>query len=238
MADEYHRDPILDPPRRKKPKTPLIVGLAFSGIMFGSLLAFIEQYTFSVKPPPPQPEDTIKIAPPPNAPPPPPPPPPPPRPKTEPPPPQTVQPREVKNVVTPPPVVINAKPSPAADDRKNIPPVVSNLPSPPPAPPAPTRPDFITAPDWQSRPDGDALAGLYPPDAADAGINGHTIVTCTVRDNGSVGDCVVKEETPKGRGFGRAAILAAKYFKMRPRTVNGAPVGGAKVDIPLTWRLN
>jgi TonB family protein len=32
-------------------------------------------------------------------------------------------------------------------------------------------------------------------------------------------------------------LQTAPYFRMRPKTVNGAPVSGARVDIPLTWLL-
>jgi protein TonB len=145
----------------------------------------------------------------------------------------------VQNVVNPPPVTIPAPPV-KKEERQEYkgPAIVSPLPPPPPAPPAPPRPDVISDPDWQSKPDGDKLAELYPPDAADAGITGHTVTDCEVNENGTVKDCRVIEETPKGRGFDRAAIQASKYFRMRPKTRNGAPVGGARVKIALTWRLN
>jgi protein TonB len=40
-----------------------------------------------------------------------------------------------------------------------------------------------------------------------------------------------------GEGFGAATLRAAPYFRMRPRTVDGAPVDGGRVIIPLRWQV-
>ena len=55
--------------------------------------------------------------------------------------------------------------------------------------------------------------------------------------NGSLTGCSVVSESPAGAGFGEATIRAASKFRMRPKTVDGAPVEGARVRVPLTWRL-
>jgi len=41
----------------------------------------------------------------------------------------------------------------------------------------------------------------------------------------------------EGMGFGEATIRASSKFRMRPRTVDGAPVEGARVKISLVWNL-
>jgi hypothetical protein len=42
-------------------------------------------------------------------------------------------------------------------------------------------------------------------------------------------------ESPSGLGFGEAALTLTRYFAMRPKTVNGIPVGGATVVIPMRF---
>ena len=38
-------------------------------------------------------------------------------------------------------------------------------------------------------------------------------------------------------GFGQASLRLTSRFRMRPQTRDGAPVGGARVTIPITWQL-
>jgi hypothetical protein len=59
---------------------------------------------------------------------------------------------------------------------------------------------------------------------------------CRVTAAGRLADCVIIEETPPGLGFGEAMLKTARLFRMRPRTVDGHPVEGGTVVIPLTWR--
>jgi TonB family protein len=107
-----------------------------------------------------------------------------------------------------------------------------------PAPPAPpSHPDDITNPDWETKPEGDALVGLYPSWAFDHAVEGRVMMQCDVQVDGAMANCVIVEEHPLGYGFGRATLQAQSYFRMHPRTINGLPVGGARVDIPMNWRL-
>jgi protein TonB len=75
----------------------------------------------------------------------------------------------------------------------------------------------------------------YPQRAADEGIGGRVVLTCTVSADGSLRDCVVDSESPTGHGFGSAALRAAQKLRMRTTTVDGAPTEGATVHIPLTF---
>jgi len=95
----------------------------------------------------------------------------------------------------------------------------------------------ITNPDWVRRPDGNDLARFYPSRAASDGTEGSAVIECTVQANGRLANCSVVSETPSGAGFGRASLQLAPRFQMRPETRDGAPVGGARVRIPIGWRL-
>jgi protein TonB len=160
------------------------------------------------------------------------PPPPPPPPKNLPPPPP-VQPRPPAvvpmNVPAPPPLFIapveKPKPPPPA------PPVVAA-----PAPPPP-RPTVITNPDWLSKPTGDEVASAYPDRAQRLNVSGRAELACSVTAKGTVTDCSVVSEDPSDQGFGGAAMKLTRFFKMRPMTRDGEPVGGAKINIPIRFEI-
>ncbi|MFI4933108.1 MAG: energy transducer TonB [Caulobacterales bacterium] len=93
----------------------------------------------------------------------------------------------------------------------------------------------VTNPDWAHRPGADEMSNFYPQLANFLGLAGHTVIHCKVSALGMVEDCTVASESPLGMGFGDASIAIAPYFRMQPRTLDGAPVGGAEVNIPIGW---
>jgi TonB family protein len=97
---------------------------------------------------------------------------------------------------------------------------------------------IITSPNWVTHPTSQDLARAYPRKARRQGITGHTKIECVVDDRGSLEQCQVIEEDPPGWGFGDAALKLKVHILMRPRTVDGKPVGGAKVVIPMSWNLS
>jgi protein TonB len=105
----------------------------------------------------------------------------------------------------------------------------------PPSPPA--APSVITRPDWLRQPSADQLAREYPDRALRLDREGRVQLSCTVAADGKVNNCSVTSETPTGMGFGEAALKLTRYFQMRPQTVDGAPVGGAKVNIGIPFKL-
>lgn len=93
----------------------------------------------------------------------------------------------------------------------------------------------ITRPDWEHKPDGDAMTRLYPPGAGSLHVSGRVVVDCGVDAAGTLQDCRVVSEDPGDYGFGDSAIRAARQFKMRPQTLDGLPMAGGRVRIPLNF---
>ena len=95
----------------------------------------------------------------------------------------------------------------------------------------------LTNPDWVSRPTPEQVADAFPKLAQALGLPGKASVGCTVTTTQSLDNCRIETETPQGMGFGQAALSLTPSFRMRPANLDGTPVGGAEVSIPIHFLM-
>lgn len=93
----------------------------------------------------------------------------------------------------------------------------------------------IRNPQWVRRPSGEQLMRAYPDRALNANVSGSATLSCGVRADGTMTGCTVVSESPGNYGFGRAAMSLSRDFRISPRTVDGRPVEGSRVTIPIRF---
>jgi TonB family protein len=101
---------------------------------------------------------------------------------------------------------------------------------------AQTPADVVEAPSWRSKPSGEDVNRYYPAGSLDRSLSGKVVLRCKVGLDGRARDCAVASEGPWGLGFGEAGkrLIEAKSV-FHPGKVNGKPVDGAEMTIPLVF---
>jgi len=97
---------------------------------------------------------------------------------------------------------------------------------------------MVAMPDWVRLPDTASLDDNYPAHAKELGMPGGAVLRCEVRSDGGLGACVVGSEAPIGEGFGAATLKLAKHFRLKPMMLDGRPVEGAVVQVPVRWTVS
>lgn len=90
-------------------------------------------------------------------------------------------------------------------------------------------------PDWRRKPSAKDLMAVWPAEAYAMGLEGGAMLDCLVSQIGSVTDCVVVSEWPKGAGFGAAALAMTPQFTMWPAEKDGKAIV-TDVAIPINFR--
>lgn len=103
--------------------------------------------------------------------------------------------------------------------------------------PALLKPDAEVAgkPNWAALPSQESLDKTFsglPSAAADLRV----VMRCTVEQGGSLTDCSTVSETPAGQGLGARALALTPEFRLSTWTMEGLPVVGSAVDIPLRYK--
>jgi TonB family protein len=94
----------------------------------------------------------------------------------------------------------------------------------------------IQHPDWLEKPTADDMEHFYPSKARTDFVSGRATIVCDVTAEGLLVRCEAKSESPKGYGFGEAAVLLGGIFRMKPKTVDGQPVDGGVITIPIVFQ--
>lgn len=130
------------------------------------------------------------------------------------------------------PLVTETTPRPPIDGG-----AIATLNPPPLTEADPPRDPIIRNPSWVRRPDAGDFARFYPERAMRLSRTGEAEITCSVTASGQLQACRVTGEAPDNMGFGQAALKLARYLQIAPKTIDGKPVDGGILVVPITFRL-
>ena len=91
-------------------------------------------------------------------------------------------------------------------------------------------------PDWITKPSWSQMKQHNPRRAALERVSGTALLACRVDPRQRPRSCRILSETPRGYGFGSAALAVVRVGRIRPAMRDGAPIYEAWVGIPVTFR--
>lgn len=94
---------------------------------------------------------------------------------------------------------------------------------------------MVTRPSWIQRPTAEDV-GRVTPRIFDGPAEVRVLITCRITAEGRLEACTIKAEDPPGLGYGAAALALAPIFKMPAVDLDGRPVAGRMVQIPVIWK--
>lgn len=86
-------------------------------------------------------------------------------------------------------------------------------------------------------PSPEVLARLFPATARGMGVEGAATVSCVIRRDGTMGECAVTGENPRGLGFGGAALVAMTYYQVDVDGPNAVQVSRRLPTITIRFAL-
>jgi TonB family protein len=98
-------------------------------------------------------------------------------------------------------------------------------------------PRVIQRPEWAQKPTFDDMEHFYPERARQEEIPGRAAIQCQVTAMGLLDGCTVVAESPKNYGFGEAAMGLSEIFRMKPKRIDGQPIGGGIVTVPIIFQV-
>jgi len=94
---------------------------------------------------------------------------------------------------------------------------------------------MVTRPAWVRTPTAEDV-GLVTPRLAQPPAEVHILMVCRITPAGGLEACSIKSEDPPGLGYGPAALALAPIFRMPEVDLDGRPVAGRMVQIPIVWK--
>ncbi|WP_454758620.1 energy transducer TonB [Caulobacter segnis] len=93
----------------------------------------------------------------------------------------------------------------------------------------------IKRPALAKEPSLEDIARYYPDRAQRLEVTGQATIVCTVSAKLTMEGCAVVSETPTAFGFGDSTLNLSRFYRLKPKTLDGASVVGEQVEISIDF---
>lgn len=94
---------------------------------------------------------------------------------------------------------------------------------------------MVTRPAWLRTPTAEDV-GRVTPQLEQPPAEVRILMVCRITAAGGLEACSIRSEDPPGLGYGPAALALAPIFRMPELDLDGRPVAGRTVQIPIIWK--